>query len=381
MGGVTNRPVILLRPVRNRFVDRFTRTPRDRATRQATIALLLKHHQRLVDTVGVLRRWLPWVIVSIVGVASAWADVRTAWWEGGRFPDATADKYVTIAATDGFGAHRPFVEIADHYSVPGRPWQHPHPRPPGALTAQLPLTLIPDEWLLAAVGVITGLSVVATGWATSRLTGWSPWLFAAGASVAMVLWNEWTRGNVWWLLTGALVTVGWVGVREGRRWGPWLFGLAAAAKLWPALLVPALWVTGRKRSAAETTAVVGAFTVAGLLLPGVSLVSDFGTSGGLEFLSAAGNLSLAGWLLTLGVPYAPVVGAAVALTGWAVALRRVRGDVEVVLAVTIVAGLLASPLTWPAYWTAALPTLRWVLSDSHASVGSGDTVIVPTANV
>lgn len=300
---------------------------------------------------------LIWSLTTVALLIVGLPRTDYPWWEGGRFPDAVADKYVAKAAADGFGAHRPFIELAEHYEVPGDPWEHVHPRPPAALIGQLPLVLIPDQRLLAFMALVTAVSTAATFAAVAQISGgnlaWSVVAVFFGYS-----WHEWTRGNFWWLLAGALVAWGWVGVRSGKRWGPWLIGLVAAVKVWPLFVIAGLWLI-RRRHAIEALVVAAGATTLGLLLPGVS-IGTFGGEGALEFVETTANLSLAKWFVEIDVPAPIVAGAVVAAGLWWVAVRH-RRSVDWILGVSVVGGLLAAPLSWMVYWTAALPAVGvWI---------------------
>lgn len=161
---------------------------------------------------------------------------------------------------------------------------------------------------------------------------------------------------------------------------PWprgaLIGVAAAIKLVPAIFVPYLWMSGRRRAAVVAMAVFGALSIAPvLLLPRdsttfwTSRVFDNHRVGDNAFFS---NQSLNGIMLrALGshggdLPTALWIVAAlvVAAYGLSRASGAARGGDQLLgLALTALVGVLASPVSWIHHLVWIVPVLALILGD------------------
>ena len=157
--------------------------------------------------------------------------------------------------------------------------------PPPFAAAMIPFALaFPDSartanWAWAAIGVAI---LVAGTWAVARsldlfdriraATGLGPWiLFAAVLGFPPVV-GELVMGNVHILLFG-LLALAWLGLRRGDRsgemWAGLAVGIAAAIKIFPALLIMWFYLTGRRRAA--TWAILAGLAAIVVTLPIVGL--------------------------------------------------------------------------------------------------------------
>jgi alpha-1,2-mannosyltransferase len=149
-----------------------------------------------------------------------------------------------------------------------------------------------------------------------------------------------------------------------------LIGIAAAVKLIPAIFVPYLWLTGRKRAAIVATATFGAMTLIGVVVtPGDSW--DFFHSKIFEPTSPKyfSNQSLEGILQrAIGGPWRVVwllAVIAVVVYGFRTAIKASRfGDELRAVAIIGLVSVLASPISW-------IHHLVWVIPVLAAIVGAG----------
>ena len=148
----------------------------------------------------------------------------------------------------------------------------------------------------------------------------------------------------------ALILVAWA--FQDRPWAGIPLGIAAAWKLWPALVVIGFWLSGRRRASYQAGVVFFLMNAVGLLLPGVSINGSLESlrNGNDDWLEHSQNASLARVLFRFGIPAGIGIVVASGVGCW-LALR----DKSRAIALTVVAALLASPLSWPSYALAALP--------------------------
>lgn len=232
--------------------------------------------------------------------------------------DAAADRVIVEAAWSGIDPYRPIPELYEELGYePGYPGFAS--RTPAAFVVQAPSLVVPVPYaglvnlILAAVAA-TGL----TGLAGRQ--GWKGVALMAGPILA-VLWD----GNIAFFY---MFLVAWS--LHGRQWWRGLpLGVVAAVRMWPGLIILALWLEGRRRLAA-----VAGLTAVGLNLAGLHLVS---------FADAVDGLVRARdvwkgdtwpiWLLPL--------LAVVAVVKW-------RGA-------ALPLGIVASPITWVSYYLSVIP--------------------------
>lgn len=230
----------------------------------------------------------------------------------------------------------------------------PHPRTPGALLLQLPLAYVPVAWVWPLMTGLVVLASSATVWMSVRLGGWRwPWIMAFGvplmiteAMQASILLGSQAP------LVGAMAAGAWLIVRNrDSEWAGMLVGLAVTLKLFPALLVPILWVSNRRRASYTAIAVFAGLNLAGLLLPGVSI------SGAFDVLSPPVET----WPNNLALGLPPL---AVAILGslavWLA--HRVKIDAAMALGIVTMVGL--SPVVWNHYLMILLAPAVWLLGES-----------------
>ncbi|HLK91632.1 MAG TPA: glycosyltransferase family 87 protein [Polyangia bacterium] len=346
------------------------------------------------------------VLVALVVAAAATAGATpfVAAAVGALAPADFARDYVTARArlVDGRGAPPPEGEGGNARAVQfGAPEQllygapyHAHP-PPARLLVR-PLGLL--AWRTAAL-VWAAASLVALGWLAISLLrlaapGAPPTARVALAFVALALWPpvlHCLEKGQWSILLAALLADGLVALTAGRqRRAGVLFGLAAALKATPILLL-GLLVLRHRRSAVAMATTVGLAVVASLAVDGTAPWRAF--FGGAARNAAiwapwtANTASLAGVTARLfGSPgpfarplvalpalamglYTAIVGAFVLAA--LLALRRpnpLRSTVAAWLALPV----LANPLGWSHVLVMLLAPLAVALrSSSGTSPGSG----------
>jgi alpha-1,2-mannosyltransferase len=162
---------------------------------------------------------------------------------------------------------------------------------------------------------------------------------------------------------------------------PWprgvLVGLAAAIKLVPGVFIVYLWLSGRRRAALTAALTALACTLgAWLLLPQDSVTywtSVIFDTGRLGSNAGTSDQSLRGLLLRVFLPgnlpllLWAAVAAAVAVAGFALARRLARDSREMeAIAVTALAGVLASPVSWIHHYVVVVVAIGAILADGRA---------------
>jgi len=245
--------------------------------------------------------------------------------------------------------------------------------PPFAALTMLPMALVP--WNLAVV-VAAVLTVVSAGlvlfWLVSpvaRRAGWPVW-FAVAVAACLVAAFEPMRetfsfGQVNAVLL-ALVLGDTLLLARRSRWAGVLIGLATAIKLTPGIFIGYLLVLGFQDRRRWRAAGVAGATAAGATLLAAAVDPDasriFWTEalwntarvGDLSYIS---NQSLQGMLARLD-PTDPsrllwLAAVLVVLAVWAWRVRR--ADLLTGIALTGVAGVLFSPVTWVHHLTWLIP--------------------------
>jgi hypothetical protein len=268
------------------------------------------------------------------------------------FPDSAHERATAWEAVWG-NPYRPLTEIMQRHGYEDWVVDGTSPRPPSTLLLQTPLLLIPTSVLMPFASVATVALLMWIGWLALRigeLTGkqmlWAiPFLL-----LSLPVMDSMLLSPVFALLAVALLLVSWR--YQDRPWAGVLLGMSAALRLWPGLVIIAFWLNGRRRLARNAVLTFVVLSLAGLMLPGVTL------TGSIESLIAAKgswlnhnmNSSLALVLWPYGV--APIVSVAVAsgIGIWLAARNKPHA-----VPIAILAALLASPLSWPIYALAALP--------------------------
>lgn len=280
------------------------------------------------------------------------------------------------AARAGGDAHADIFELADRYGVeisvnadPSIAGERRHPRTPGALFLQLPLTQVSFDVLFALGSFV---SVVCICWlATVRPGGrspsWRPLLLVAFA-IAPTFQTLRFGGQA--ALISVATLSGWLMIRgEGRPFlGGSLIGLAAVFKLFPLILLVPLIAYREKKAA---IAALGTFTAAnaiGLLLPGVSLSSTFeGLMDAADlYRGLFSNGSFFRFADVLGMSQVAASGlAALLLAMCCLLMLRVSGAPGVLFGWLALA-LLVLPLSWGSYDLILLPAVASMLAGTKA---------------
>lgn len=271
--------------------------------------------------------------------------------------DALADKYTALAAVDGYGSDHSIADLVEHYTGAETDWRTLHPRPPAALLFQVTLVPIPDDKILKVMAVVSVVSAIVIAWATSRLAR-AP-VLGPILAVGLISFVDLQQGNLWKTTVGAMVAVAWVLAMRAPNAAGLLLGIAAATKIWPLFVLAAMWRLNRKVVLVGVATGV-ALTVAGLMLPGVSLGGSIETLRAASgFVATYGNLTFAAGLAYLGVPFAEYVGAGVGFASLLWLMAKVE-DPDLFVGWSIVLGLASSTIAWVTYWIAAVPVLGYL---------------------
>ena len=288
-------------------------------------------------------------IVTGFPMEASYGDLTTA----GLLPDVLHERANGWEALHG-NPYRPVGEVMVDHGYPTIAGGI-SVRTPAALLLQAPMSAVPDSMLLlvAVAGVVTLLIVclaltIKISNADARVIIWlGPAFFVSFPAVTAIGF-----GSVMVLIPVTLVLLGWA--FRDREWSGVAFGLAAASRLWPALIILGLWITGRRRAALLAGATFVVASTLGLALPGVTIggtVAALATAGEY-WITNPQNVSLAHVLEPLGIsPMLATVGGVLVGVGLALWNRRLA------IPITSISALIASPLSWPAYTIAALPAL------------------------
>jgi alpha-1,2-mannosyltransferase len=325
-------------------------------------------------TVLPTKRWLP--VVGALGVLDwwSWRAVKSRLHRYGI--DFAVYRNAGRAVLSNHALYGPWI---------GRDIPHrlPFTYPPLAALLAVPLAFVGRQsglliWDLAQILVLIAVVRLVTKPFAGRFS--NPIVpLALGTAVALALTpvqDELGFGQVGIVLMGLCVFDCLI------ERPPWprgaLIGVAAAIKLVPAIFIPYLWLSGRRRAAGVATAVFAALSLAGaLVLPRDS--TTFWTSqlfdnhrvGDNAYFS---NQSLNGIMLralgshggglltsTLWIAVAVVVGG-YGLSRAARAARR--GDQLLGLALAALVGVLVSPVSWIHHLVWIVPIIAVVLGDA-----------------
>mgnify|MGYP001946174900 CR=1 FL=1 len=284
------------------------------------------------------------ILVAVFGLSIAHLGVgwpeKAIFQPNGDIPDVVRD-WLSVKAITGSGSPADTLsDLADlHLSGLRHPAPYAHPRTPGALMLQMPLAALPAGWVWPVANFIVVCALAGLAWLSIRLTRLSWWwILVVGFPL---MWSPPAMASI---LLGSqvpllalMLAVAWSLLRkgDGRRAGI-LVGIVSVMKLFPGLLIPMLWANGRRRAALAAVITFVGLTIAGLLLPDVSLLDQLNTLGTAP-MDVAHNLAP-------GLPYWAI---AIAVVGLAVISRRLSVDAIMVLGT---AGMiLLSPIVWGHY--------------------------------
>ena len=172
------------------------------------------------------------------------------WGIHGYPPDGGSDKYTTLAAWDGTGAHSDMDEVFARYDADGFVGAAaPIPRPPSAFLLHGPLALLPDRAIIPVVGLFSVVAIVTTCWAAACISGLPGWWLGLLA-VAIASGSNYWYANLGFLIP-AMLSLAWLSLNKGRPvTSGVLFGVAAAVKAWPLIVVAALLIRRPTRNVA-----------------------------------------------------------------------------------------------------------------------------------
>ncbi len=276
-------------------------------------------------------------------------------WHALHADQRLVDLAVYEAGGESLRTGRPLYE---HVTPP--PQNLPFTYPPFAALLAVPLSLVGWiplgwAWTLLNAGLLAVI-VALVGQPTWRRLGprVGPLLFA-GAAWLLPVRDIFRFGQVNLILV-ALVVLDCTSSRPRWPRGA-LVGVATAVKLTPALFIPYLWLSGRRRAAYVAAATAAGLTLATMVvLPGVSReywLTTLWEPGRLGNNRGTSNQSLRGMLLRLDWPQpllttALLAGmAVVAVVGLRRAAQAARGGDEVAgLAITGCTAVLLSPVSW-----------------------------------
>ena len=233
----------------------------------------------------------------------------------------------------------------------------PSARPPGFFVMYAP-GLVSQTGLVVVVGVLNALSF-------AYLSRGSVWV---GSALLLLLTESiaWVNPATTW---AGLIALTWTHLEDRWQWGIPL-GVAAAVRLWPLLPVVFLLMI-RRRVGTGALVTFAALTVGGLLIVSPDAAVQSILNGG-EWMDASdlANISMSRAMFKwAGVPVVltVVVGSTVAL-----ALAR-RMSPFTGYGLTVLAGVVLSPLGWPAYLSSTAPAWKWpVREESPASAPEGE---------
>ncbi len=232
-------------------------------------------------------------------------------------------------------------------------------------------------WFWAALGAAT---LVAGTLALARsvdlvprvrtATGLGPWILLVAVFSFPPVVGELVLGNVHILLLG-LFAVAWLGVRSGdragERWAGIAVGLAAAVKVFPALLILWFLLTGRRRAALWSVVAGLAALVVTLPVTGIGPWLDYPSV--LANLSAPSDttdtLAPTVWLAGLvgfGVARIVVTVAALALLVWSARRLPMRRS----FAVAVMLSVLIAPALYQHYLAILVLPFLLLLPESGA---------------
>lgn len=246
----------------------------------------------------------------------------------------------------------PFDRLVATFGLfaPAETYAQPVARTPGALLLTSPLILIDDGLIVEGLKVVSLGCLLFVGWSAARIARVPPWV---GGVVALLLAGSTIMGKQFLNGNSGVIVAALIAATlllSNRPAGGVALGVATVLKVWPAaLIVTCLFRRETRRVGWCALGTVAGLSAVGLMLPGVSLSRTVAALvGGVGYMSLPGNVSAVG-LLGVSVVVGGLIGAAV----WVVGLASEHLNVR--LSAAVVGGLLASPVTWPIYWLAALP--------------------------
>ena len=307
-----------------------------------------------------------WIALVLGGLAVAFlltgfpfASDYTRGRELGVLPDVLHEQATAEEALSG-DPYRPISEL-----MPERGYSEMQggvsPRTPAALLLQVPLVLIPQAALMPLITTLILILVAVALWLTHRIAR-VEWKWVAWASPVVYfsypVVTAITYGSVSVVSMTVLILMAWAFQEES--WSGVPLGIAAAMRLWPGLVIVGFWIAGRRRAAYVAATVFLATNLLGLLLPGVTLEGTMSVilGGAGDWVNHNQNASLAAFLDAWGLPIALPTLVMSGVSIW-LAWRNPSEAIPL----CVLGGLVASPLSWPAYLLVTMPILAMWWTD------------------
>lgn len=311
--------------------------------------------------------------VSLVLIAlSAGAALSLVWLVEGGQNDFIYDWLTAKAFVSGIDPHQPIDMLAALFGLDS--WQsidYIPPRLPGLLLFLAPIGWVPFEFSYEVGRVLVVATAFGLAWVLARLAGKPPtWFFVAVPIVLLI----WPFSTVLLFGQSAFLVAAGIGLTWylGDRWTSGApLGLAILLKMWPWLLVPALWLGGRRRAAYGTVLTFGVLNLIGLTFPNVTL------DGVSRLLTAAVELIPSSVTAAIGLP--EWVSAAAGLG--AVVLLSMRTTPVRLYAWTVVIAMIVAPFIWIHYVPILIvPAVLLATRRRPERDGGGRVASVPVAD-
>lgn len=295
------------------------------------------------------------LVATVNSRVAAFAGIATAlslvWLIPGWNMDFGYDWLSARAFVIGSDPFQPLQQLIDTTDTPTRlpaRWEGTdlyHPRLPGAVLALSALAAIPWDAVYEAGRVLVVVATAALVWMCSRAAGLRPepvllFLPVIVASAPFVYALE--TGNTG-ILVAALIAATWF--RKERFSSGVPLGVAVTLKVWPWLLVPALFISGRRRTAVGAGATVLALHLAAVAFPHVSLAASLVGIMQATWAHAPRSLGFVPVWASL------AAGALFLILAW-------RRNLNARWAIPVALGI--APLIWPTYLPVLLvPLAEW----------------------
>jgi alpha-1,2-mannosyltransferase len=304
-------------------------------------------------------------LVALAGAAVVVAWLWFSWWTGG--PGLMGHRIDLEVYRLGAGVWRDGGQLYGALPELSTGGHLPFTYPPVSAVLLAPFTLVPFEVASAALVLITVGLLALVLVVVLRSLDVPPWPAAAGLLGVAVLFepvrSTLDLGQVNVLLM-ALVVLDTL-VRTPRWPRGALIGLAAAAKLTPALFVLFFLLRGDRRAVLNAGLSFLVATGVGFLFAGrdsvqywTTTVWDTGRIGGVLQQSNQSITAVLARLDTRSTVLWAVLAAAV-LCATAIAMRRAIADGQHTwaLALNALGGLVVSPVSWSHHWVWAVPVV------------------------
>lgn len=335
------------------------------------------------------RRVEPVAVWVIYAVGALWIAFLFIAGGAAMYADSTADWLVAAAAADGISPYTDMRDLSVRYDVafvaPGaievgtEAWVHP--RTPAALLLLQPLLVFGPEGLYGFVVVASiGILGFVARRHLARLMN-RRWPLALLLATVLLISGPMLRSlqfGAWSMLMAALLGAVWVSARRGSdHVAGVLLGVLIAVRLFPGLLMVPMLAARRWRIAVIGFATSLLFNVLGmriLSIPAGDFVEGIASAGDI-WISLEANASLIRPLLQFVNAHSLLVvaGLSAVCVAYISRLARKGFGLDQMMAITVVAMLLVSPLSWEHYDVMLFLVVAWMLrpeSPKPARVGA-----------